>query len=200
MANDDQISEIDGGPLANNDNMKTSIFSNIEQGLRKNPHKAAILCMHQPANHLSGLVPVDTEFQQEVGRDCLTLTYTQLHRTALILAAGMIANGVRPGSTIVTLIPNGGEYAVLLWTCTIMRLTLAAVDPSALSLTGNSELRDLIKVVKPGVVIVPDEVGARAVVCTFGMNTSCLVGKFGSENTFFETFWGYCLILYHTLD
>ena len=168
MASNEQLSEIDGGPLANNDTMKTSVFSNIEQGLRKNPHKAAVVCMHQPANHLSGLVPVDNELQQQGGghrTDCLTLTYTQIHRAALTLAAGMIANGVRPGSTIVTLIPNGGEYGVLLWTCTILRLTFAAVDPSALGLAGNKELRDLMAVVKPGVVVVPDGAGARAVVC-----------------------------------
>lgn len=170
MASDEQLSELDGGPLVNSNNNRTSVFSNIEQGLRKSPHKAAVLCMHQPADHLSGLVPVDDEFQQEGdghGTDCLTLTYTQVHRTALTLAAGMIANGVRPGSTIVTLIPNGGEYGVLFWTCTIMRLTFAAVDPSALSSTGSDELRDLMAVVKPGVVVVADGAGARVVVCIF---------------------------------
>ena len=113
MASDEQLSELDGGPLAINNNKKTSVFSNIEQGLRKNPHKAVIVCMYQPADHLSGLVPVDDAFQQKGGEDCLTLFYTQVHRAALILAAGLIANGVRPGSIIVTLIPNGGEYAVL---------------------------------------------------------------------------------------
>ena len=48
-----------------------------------------------------------------------------------------------------------------------MRLTFAAVDPSALTLTGNSELRNLMAVMKPRVVVVPERGGARAVVRTF---------------------------------
>lgn len=165
MANNNHLSEVDGGPLPKN-TITTSVFSNIEQGLRKNPHKAAIICMHQPANHLSGLAPVDNVLQQENGghsMDCLTLTYTQIHRAALTLAAGLIANGVQPDSTIVTLIPNGGEYGILFWTCTIMRLTFAAWDPSALESTGDSQLRNLMAAVKPGLVVVPNAAGARVV-------------------------------------
>jgi acyl-CoA synthetase (AMP-forming)/AMP-acid ligase II len=162
MAVDESWSEIDGGPLANT----TSLFSHLEQGLRKNPHDAAVVCIHQPAHHLSKMVPVDDEFRQRNSSqsiECLTLTYTQVHRAALLLAAGMIANGVQPGSTILTLIPNGSEYSVLLWTCTILRLTISSLDPSALDVSGNEDLWRLMEILKPGLVIVPDAAGARVV-------------------------------------
>ena len=189
---DEHLAEIDGGPLAN----RTSVFLHLEQGLRKNPHGAAVICMHQPANHLSDLVSVDDKFQQQnegylqqngvckqsngvlwhkevngvyeqqngghrVG--CLTLTYTQVHRAAQKLAAGMMANGAQPDSTIFMLIPNGGEYALLLWTCIILRLTFVCVDPSALDISGFTEMRNTLRTLKPSLVVVPDAAGAKAV-------------------------------------
>lgn len=163
MANDEHLAEIIRGPLANT----TSVFSHIEQGLHKTPHGVAVLCMHQPANRLSDLVPVDDECQRQNGghrrSDCLTLTYSQLHRVALTLAAGMIANGARPSSTILTLIPNGGEYSLLFWSCIIMRLTFVALDTSALDASGSTKLRDFMETLKPGIVVVPNAAGARAV-------------------------------------
>lgn len=173
---DEHMAEIDGGPLEN----RTSVFLHLEQGLRKSPHEAAVICMHQPADHLSDLVPVNDEFQQQDGGylqengvhdqqngshriGCLTLTYTQVHRVAQKLAAGMMANGAQPESTILMLIPNGGEHALLLWTCIIMRLTFVCVDPSALDISGFTELRNTLRTLKASIVVVPDAAGAKAV-------------------------------------
>ncbi|MCJ1247983.1 hypothetical protein MMC30_005198 [Trapelia coarctata] len=175
---DEHSAEIDGGPLVNT----TSVFFHIEQGLRKNPHGAAVICMHQPADHLSALVPADNEFQQQNGVlwdkpqngvnkqqngsnriKCLTLTYTQVHRAAQKLAGGMMANGAQPDSTVLMLIPNGGEYTLLLWTCIIMRLTFVCVDPSALDASAFTELRNTLRTLKPSLVVVPDAAGAKAV-------------------------------------
>lgn len=164
MAEMGRLAEIDGGPLT----IMTSIFLHIEYGLSTNPHGPAVLCMHQAANHLSELVPADDEFRrpQHDGVyhvDCLILTYTQLHHTALVLAAGMIENGVRPGSTIVTLIPNGGEYSLLLWTCTIMKLTLVSLDSSRLNASNRTELQESMETLKPAIVAVQDVADAQAV-------------------------------------
>ena len=170
MANDEELSEIAGDPLVttttNNSKNTKSVFSYIEQGLHKSPHLPAVICMHQPANHLSDLVAIDDDFQPLSGGhhvDCLTLTYTQLHRAALVLATGMIANGARPGSTIVTLIPNCGEYGVLFWACMILRITVAALDPSMLDISSGSELRNIIADLKPGLIVIPSAASARAV-------------------------------------
>lgn len=91
------------------------------------------------------------------------MTYSQLHRAALTLASGLLANDIQPGSTVLTLIPNGGEYAILLYLCTLMRLTFASLDPTALDASRVEELRDLMQGINPGVVVVPDESGARAI-------------------------------------
>ncbi|KAK2767072.1 putative NRPS-like protein biosynthetic cluster [Arachnomyces sp. PD_36] len=147
----------------------SSLFSHIERGLKKNPHKTAIRCMHQPANHLSDLVlPELVEWEngsqlmrdREHDADCLTLTYSQLHHSALDLASGMIANGVKPGSTVLALIPNGGEYAILLWACIVLRLTLTPLDPSVLEAPANTDLRYVIETINPEVMIVPNAKGA----------------------------------------
>lgn len=149
----------------------SSLFSHIEQGLAKNPHKAAVHCMHQPVNHLSDLAPLDSDLEsdgswgQQNGKHkpgCLTLTYTQVHRAALALAGGMKANGVHHGSTMLIMIPNGGEYAILLWACVIMRLTFTALDPSALESHDKDELRNHMETVNPKIVIVPNTTGAKA--------------------------------------
>lgn len=161
----DQLADIDGGPLANT---QQSIFAHIERGLIKNPHQPAVICMHQQANDLADWVEVDEEYRPDRNRSgpettCLTLTYTQLHRGALKLVAGLVANGVRPGSSVLCMIPNGGEYALLLWACAILRLTLSAVDPSVMRKEKGMELQNYMKSLKPGLVVVPDANGARAV-------------------------------------
>ena len=161
MLNNKQIAELGGDPLINN----TSVFSHLEQGLLRDPDKPAILCMHQPANYLSGLLPRNNEYEHvdtDVRSDCLALTYSQLHSIALGLAAGLVSNGVQPGSLVLMLSPNGCEHYIITWTCTILRLGLAAVDPSALDASRKEELQDLIRTLKPGLVVVPDRPGAKA--------------------------------------
>ena len=162
MADDEHLAEISTPPLVN----KVSVYSHIEQSLRKSPHKTAVLCMHQPASHLSDLVPVDDALQQQDGghrSNCLTMTYTQLHRVAMTLAAGVMANGVQPGSTILTLIPNAVEYSLLFWTSIVMRMTFTSLDPSSLGASGNTDLRSLMKTLKPEFVVVRNVAGAKAV-------------------------------------
>ncbi|KAK0644861.1 4-coumarate--CoA ligase 2 [Lasiodiplodia hormozganensis] len=159
--NDETLSEVDGGPLPNH----TSLFLHIEQGLRKNPHEPAVICMHQSPNSLSGLIPSDGQFTQKQSgprHECLVLTYNELHRTSLKLAAGLAAHGVRPNTTTLMLIPNSGEYCLLLWTCIIMRLTFVCLDPSTLAASDPAELRDVMESVKPSIVIVPDAAGAKS--------------------------------------
>lgn len=158
--NDESLAEVDGGALAN----ETSVFLHIEQGLRKNPHEPAVICMHQAPDSLSGLIPADGELTQKEGgrrNDCLVLTYNELHRTSLKLAAGLAAHGVQPNTTMLMLIPNGGEYCLLLWTCIIMRLTFVCLDPSTLAASDPAELRDIMASVKPSIVVVADAAGAK---------------------------------------
>jgi 4-coumarate--CoA ligase len=146
------VSEIDSGPLTND----SSVFSQIEQGLKKSPDKPAVICMHQPANQLDDLL-VEQEASVSNGLDCLSLTYTQLHQAALRLASGLHANGVEPGSKILFMIPNGGEYALLLWTCIVARLTFTSLDPADALIkntqSGLEVFRSTIVAIQPSAIV-----------------------------------------------
>lgn len=148
-----RISEVDGGPLKN----KSSIFSHLEEGLKNSPHSPAVICMHQPTNHLDGFLRLAG--QEDAGRDfdCLSLTYEQLHQTALRLASGLLANGVEPGSKVLLMVPNGGEYAVLLWTCIIARLPFTSLDPTDVTGSGSDGFKATVAALQPSVVVFDSE-------------------------------------------
>lgn len=93
---------------------------------------------------------------------CLILTYIQLHRAALKLATGLLANGAQPNTTLVMLIPNGSEYAILLWTCILLRITYVSLDPSLLDISGFTALKHLLQMLKPQLVVAPDGLSGRA--------------------------------------
>jgi len=92
-----------------------------------------------------------------------TLTYRQLHESALRLAVGLLTNGARPGTTMLMLIPNGGEYAILLWTCILLRITYVSVDPSSLDISGFTALKHTLQSLKPQLVVAPDAASGRAI-------------------------------------
>lgn len=163
MATGELLSEVDGGPLANE---TRSIFAHIERGLQSHPHSPAVICMHQPSYHLANLVAVDEKLQHEDGfRDCLVLTYSQLHQVALRLCAGLLAKGLKPGSTVLIAIENGAEWAILIWCCAILRLTCAALAPSLLDESRRLEQRRYLSALRPSVVIVDDMAKAEVLDC-----------------------------------
>lgn len=92
-----------------------------------------------------------------------TLTYQQLHRSALRLAASLLANGAQPGTVMLMLIPNGGEYAILLWTCILLRITYVSVDPSSLDISGYTMLKHTLSSLKPQLIVAPDAASGRAI-------------------------------------
>ncbi|KAI0121118.1 putative amp dependent CoA ligase [Xylariales sp. AK1849] len=93
---------------------------------------------------------------------CLTLTYGQLHGTAVRLAAGLLANGATPDTTMIMFIPNGGEYALLLWTCVLLRITYVCLDPSLLEISGFTRLKQIMQSLKPQLLVAPDMVAGKA--------------------------------------
>lgn len=95
--------------------------------------------------------------------NCLSLTFSQLHQTAIHLAAGFLANGCQPNTTMVMLIPNSGEYAILLWMCILLRITYVSLDPSSLSIAGFTALKETMKMLKPQIVVVPDALSGKAI-------------------------------------
>ncbi|KAI0841397.1 acetyl-CoA synthetase-like protein [Hypoxylon sp. FL0890] len=150
------LADINGGSLPNH---HQSIFAQIEQGLLESPSQPAVICMHQPADHLANWIHRKGDLHSSTVAsnsppDCLTLTYNQLHGAALKLAGSLAANGILPGSTCLCVIPNGGEYALILWACAILRLTLASLDPAILD--SREGLVDYLQVLQPAVVFAGD--------------------------------------------
>ncbi|KAJ5448544.1 AMP-dependent synthetase/ligase [Penicillium cf. griseofulvum] len=150
-----EISEIDAGSLVND---HPSVFWHIEQGLRRGPHTPAVVCIHQPWDHLIDIVPIGENFNDQTL--CLTLSYHQLHEAALALAGGLQAQGIRPGTRLLTLIPNGAEYAVLLWACALLRLPFSSLD---VSLLDDQTQIPILNDLQPGIIVTPDGSGAEII-------------------------------------
>ncbi|KAK9418018.1 putative AMP-dependent synthetase/ligase domain-containing protein [Seiridium unicorne] len=108
---------------------------------------------------LNGVSDISTNGWSEV--DCLQLSYAQLHTAALKLAVGLHALGIRPGATMVMLIPNGAEYTILLWACILLRITYVSLDPALLDISGFTTLKHMLRTLKPQVVVAPDPDSGR---------------------------------------
>ncbi|KAH9828157.1 4-coumarate--CoA ligase 2 [Teratosphaeria destructans] len=153
-----ELAEMDGGAMECGD---TSIFELLEEGLRKSPDEPAVIVMHQPPQHLAELVEV-ARVSTPRGSQCLSWTFTELHRAACRLASGVMAQGVRPGSTILTLIPNCVEWFAVQWVSALMKLTVVSVDPAAVQEPRRPELESYLRL-NPDVILVADREGALAV-------------------------------------
>lgn len=161
-SNQKKLAQIDGGPIATT----KSVFEHIEEGLTRNPEHTAVICLHQDANHLSALVATaDPSFPapQDDADKCLKLTYRQLHHTAQKLAAGILANNVKSGSNMLMMIPNGGEYALFVWICAILRITYICVDESIGDASSYRRLREIVRAVKPSLTVISKRSQALAV-------------------------------------
>ncbi|KAI0403083.1 acetyl-CoA synthetase-like protein [Xylaria palmicola] len=158
-----QIAYVDGGDLSN---PRQSIYAHIEDGLLKNPDRPAVIFMHQTVRDFRELLGVaedspDCDQDPKPSSDFLTITYAQLHQSALDLVSGLIANGLAPGSTVLCAIPNIAEHALLVWACALLRLTITAADPGVLEDT--SKLTRFLELVKPQAAVVYDIDVARAI-------------------------------------
>lgn len=173
-----------------------SVFEHVELGLKKNPHEPAVICLTEQSPTVHELVALCAEDKPQLQLDNLTrslwcknespsssppstpalekppvgftLTYAQLHRQGLQLAKGLLAAGVRPNTRMVMLIPNGAEYAILLWACILLRITYVNMDPSSLDIAGYTALKHQLQVIKPQLVVVPEAVSGKAIDVAMG--------------------------------
>ena len=60
------------------------------------------------------------------------------------------------------LIPNGGEYTLVLWTCIILHITYVSLDPASLDISGFTELNNILQTLKPQLVVAPDPLSGKA--------------------------------------
>ncbi|KAI1113091.1 hypothetical protein F5Y14DRAFT_229724 [Nemania sp. NC0429] len=94
---------------------------------------------------------------------CLSLSYLQLHQAALHVALGLRSMGAQPNTTLLMLIPNGAEYAILLWACALLRVTYVSLDPCCLDISGFTNLKHTLRELKPQIVVAPDAASGRSI-------------------------------------
>lgn len=143
-----------------------SVFRYLENGFSKSADSPAVICMNQRDGHLSRLLYLDAAGLDHTApskASCLTITYRQLLAAAERVAAGLTAGGIQPGSKALICIPNGGELCILMWACVLMRLTLVCMNPSLLAADSTIELEDVLRAIKPSVVVAPDRASASSV-------------------------------------
>lgn len=115
----------------------------------------------QPASGIKEIHPRSSAI--EGNSTSFTLTYTQLHHTALRIATGLLAVGVQPNTTMIMLIPNGAEYAILLWTCILLRITYVNLDPSLLDMSSSAALKQMLQMARPQLVVAPDTCSGKMI-------------------------------------
>ena len=109
--------------------------------------------MQQSGDYLSQLAEVNL-VDGEKGHDDLIWSHSQLRHAASKAAIALLAHGVQPGSTVVTLISNRVEWAIMLYAVNLCGMTLASLDFGALSSSRSTELQNFMSTLKPAVVIV----------------------------------------------
>jgi acyl-CoA synthetase (AMP-forming)/AMP-acid ligase II len=154
------IGEINGGYLPRSN----SVFCHLKEGLSRSQDGWAVICLHQQADHLADVITPsksDRGFRHDGKEEksaygpngCLAITYEQLDCTAQRLAAGLLSAGVHSESNMLMFIPNGVEYALLVWCCVLLRITYVCADPETFGVSGFQGLKDIMRSVKPSVVV-----------------------------------------------
>jgi 4-coumarate--CoA ligase len=151
-----RLAEITSDPPS----LPQSIWHVLDATASKHGDDIAITAMHQSADHLAGLFP-NSRVQRETR--WLSWTYSELRHVAIRLASGLVAGGVKRGSTVATLVPNGIEHVLLFWVAAMLQLTLAPLDPGLVTSGRQEQLRDYLQRLSPDAVVVQDNAGTEAV-------------------------------------
>lgn len=163
MDGQSDLAFIDNGSLQ----YEPTVFSHYNRVLRSHADRTAIVVAHQSSNHLHELTscpPRSSEIIVEAeAPSCLSWNFRQLHNAAVQIVFGLENRGVKPGATVVCFVPNGIEWAILFWASFVGKYTLCCVDVGALQPSRSEELQSHLQRLKPGVVFVPDGVGAKAI-------------------------------------
>jgi acyl-CoA synthetase (AMP-forming)/AMP-acid ligase II len=157
---DEDLAEVEGSIWP-----QLSVFQHVERGLKRNSDKAAVICLMEQSVNIQKLVATcskESELQRQEPNS-FTLTYAQLHCTALKLAIGLLDIGVQPNTRMMMLIPNGAEYTILLWACLILRITYVSIDPVLLNNPDFNALKQRLHTIKPQLVVIPDARNGKAV-------------------------------------
>lgn len=163
MAISPSLSEVDGGPGSS---YPPSVFSELAKILRTYPRRVAIICTHQPADHLWQLAGRLQDHAYQTNRpssNCLEWTFEELHHAALRVVVGLRAQGVKAGSTVATMTPNGVEWTIMLWASILGQFALASLDFGVATPPRMAELTSLLSALHTNAVCVHDAQAAAVV-------------------------------------
>lgn len=153
MANARAVAEVSGGQSRHEE----SLYNILGSVLPKYASNLAAVVVHQPSDHLSELISDTDDWDPTQRRcSCLAWTYSEIQHAALRIVAGLRQRGLLPGSILMTLLPNGIEWMIILWSSILGRYTLCALDPHILSSARTAELQDIFTHVQADAIVVAD--------------------------------------------
>ncbi|KAL5407395.1 hypothetical protein PMIN04_011741 [Paraphaeosphaeria minitans] len=127
------------------------IWTRLADAARDYPDKLAIACLHQSPT-LYGIQ--SSQYAVQGFDNHLQWSYSQLSSTAECLAAGLQAQGLSSGSSVVTILTNGVEFPMAFWAA--HKLACPFVPLSSRTLTNAVQARHMLTVADVSVVIVED--------------------------------------------
>jgi acyl-CoA synthetase (AMP-forming)/AMP-acid ligase II len=123
------ISEIYGDALPKDD---STLWQRFNESVSGHPAAIALAISHQPPG-LYGIPNQALEDNQYQQAPYLRWTFKDLRYAASRLSKALKAIGVLPGMPIITFLPNGVEYVLMLWAANEIGCILAPINPRNLS-------------------------------------------------------------------
>lgn len=152
MVNTTSSAEHYGGPGSPAPNSLWQWFTEAESFREASNAFAPALCaLHQPGDHLSGLLSAGHPAQP---KGHFKWTYSEFLTATESLAALWGLAGVQKGDSVFTFVTNSAEWALFFWTSMRMGTIFVPLDPNTVK--RKDEITNLIKMLRPTVVLAQD--------------------------------------------
>ena len=155
MRQPELLSNFHGGPAPET---PASLWDWVSSGGVKHPEVEALVVLHQQPDHLSNLI--DENVVNRPSKPYLSWTFAQLFVAVEHTVSYLLRAGVRRGDVILLFVPNGAEWALILWASFRLGAIFVPADPT--SLARPAELQYLVDCLDPAVVVVQDGNAAKA--------------------------------------
>lgn len=146
------------------------VWRRLANAAQQHPDKLALAALHQPPN-LYGVNSAD--YTSGSLDKHLQWSYSQLSSTAANLAAGLRAQGLNPGSSIVTILKNGVEFPMAFWAAHSLGCPFVPLNPRTLA--NAVETQHMLTVANVSAVIVESPESAAKVDSVYNSNGRKLV-------------------------
>lgn len=148
------MSEDDGGPATNpapRSLWQWLLANGISNEDGGKGCRRALSVLHQPSQHLSGLIDSAADSHQS---NYFSWSYKSLASSAENLAGLWVQEGVQAGDHVFTFVDDSAEWSVFFWTCMRLGAVFVPLDPALVR--RREELQWLRESLKPAVVLTQD--------------------------------------------